>query len=744
MRSARSVPLLFALALPAQQDPVVTGIVEEHCFSCHGEDKVSGGLDLTRPENDKVAHLWRWSRVRERVRSFEMPPVHVSEVTEEERRKVVAFVDDLLQREVPTLPADAGRVTVRRLSRNQWRNTVRDLLGVDVDVRGFPADDLGYGFDTIGDALTFSTLHLEKYLAAASRVAGEVFHGEDPANPQARVFAGGAMHLVDNRGATMGSRAHMYTNATIEQAFDLPRDGVYRLRIAAAGRQAGDEPARMRPAFDGRPLDVIDVANTRVRDFVVERRMTGGRHKVAVSFINDFYDPKNPDKKRRDRNLDVESVTIEGPIDARVVPEEARWLEASLTGGSDQARLRSQIDALLPQLWRRPVTQAERRRLQRAGEQRLRQGESLLDAQRFVLTAALTSPHFLFRIERGDPATPLDGDALASRLSYFLWASAPDDGLRALARKGRLAESEVLAAQVERMLRDPRAESLATEFAGQWLELRLLESIRPDPDRFPFRDGLRASLARETELLFLTVLREDRDVRELLDCDFTHVDARLAKFYGLPHEGESETFVRVTLDGDARRRGGLLGHGSVLAVTSSPTRTSPVLRGKWILDNLLGQAPPPPPPGNDSFEDEAAIDGSATLRERMAQHRERSKCAVCHVRMDTLGLALERFDAIGRFRVRDAAGEIDASGDLPDGRKLDGIGDLKRTLASDPTFVRTVAHKLFVYAVGRDLRPVDRLRVDQAVLALQQRGEVTLRDLILLVARDAAFLGRTE
>jgi hypothetical protein len=743
MRPVCLLPLLFAFGLPAQQDPFVTGFVEEHCHSCHGEDKVSGDLDLTRPPEGRIDTLWRWSRVRERIRSFEMPPVHVSEVTLEERQKVVAFVDQLLEREVPKLPADAGRVTVRRLSRSQWRNTVRDLLGVDVDVRSFPADDLGYGFDTIGDALTFSTLHLEKYLAAATEVAAEVFHGEDPEHPAQRVFAGGAMHLVDGRGATMRSRAHMYTNATVEQAVDLPRDGVYRLRIAAAGRQAGDEPARMRPAIDGRLLDVIDVANTSVRDFVVETRMTRGQHKIAVSFINDFYDPKHRDKNRRDRNLDVESVTIEGPIDARIVPDEVRWLEASATGRSDAVRLRSQIDALLPQLWRRPVTPAERQRLQRAGEQRLRQGATLLDAQRFVLAAALTSPNFLFRVERGASDAPLEGAALASRLSYFLWASAPDGRLRALARKGRLHEPDVLVAEVDRMLRDRRGESLAREFAGQWLELRSLATVRPDPDRYPFDDALRTSLARETELLFLAVLREGRDVRELLDADFTHVDARLATFYGLPHEGASDAFVRVALEGDARRRGGLLGHGSVLAVTSSPTRTSPVLRGKWILDNLLGQAPPPPPPGNDSFEDEAAIDGSATLRERMAQHRERSKCAVCHVRMDTLGLALERFDAIGRYRERDAAGVIDASGDLPDGRRLDGLVDLKRALAADPTFVRTVAHKLFVYAVGRDLRPVDRLRIDHAVHQLQQRDTVTLRDLILLVATDPAFLTRT-
>ncbi|MCK5942326.1 MAG: DUF1592 domain-containing protein, partial [Planctomycetes bacterium] len=529
---------------------------------------------------------------------------------------------DLLAREVPTLPVDPGRVTVRRLSRNQWRYAVRDLLGVDVDVSAFPADDLGYGFDTIGDALTFSTLHLENYLAAARQIAAEVFHGEDPEHPERRVFRGGAMHLVDDRGAAMRERAHMYTNATVEQVVELPRDGVYRLRIAASASQAGDEPARMRPAIDGRALDVIDVGNRELREFVVEQPLRAGRRKIAVSFINDFYDPKNPDPARRDRNLDVDSLVVEGPVDPRAEPVEVRWLREAAVGESDAARLRGLVEVMLPRLWRRAVAPAERQRLLTAGHARLAAGEPLLDAQRFVLTAALVSPHFLFRVERDDAGTAgarLDGAELASRLAFFLWASAPDPALLAATDAG-LEDPEALTAQVDRMLADPRAERLATEFAGQWLELRSLATTTPDPDRFAGFDGaLRRAFARQTELLFLTALREQRDVRELLDCDFTHVDARLARFYGLQHEGDPDAFVRVPLRGELRRRGGLLGHGSTLAVSSNPTRTSPVKRGKWILDNLLGQAPPPPPPGNDSFENEAAIDDSATLREQMAQ-----------------------------------------------------------------------------------------------------------------------------
>ena len=738
LRSAWLPILLLAACLQAQGG-AVGGLVEEHCYSCHGEDKVSGGLDLTAPASGRVDELWRWSRIRERVRAFEMPPAHASELEEGDRDRIVAHIDALLAREVPRLPADGGNVTVRRLSRHQWRNTVRDLLGVEVDVDSFPVDDLGYGFDSIGDALSFSTLHLEKYLAAATSVAERVFHGEDPAAPARRVFAGGAMTLVDDRGARMGTAAHMYTNATVEQRLTLPRDGVYRIRVRARAQQAGDEAARMEIALDERLLEAVEVPNRDVEEFVIERRIAGGERRVAASFVNDYYEPEHSDPLRRDRNLDVESVTIEGPIDSRPVPEQARWLVAAVGGEggqSDRARLARQVAAMLPRLWRRPATDAEIARLVDAATQRLDRGAPLLDAQRYVLTAALASPNFLFRVERSADAR---GVALATRLSYFLWASAPDLTLVRDARRGALSDPARLTAAVDQMLADPRAERLATEFAAQWLELRGLDALQLDAERFPIDDALRAALRRETELLFLAVLREGRDVRELLDCDFTHVDARLAAHYGLPHEGPEDAFVRIELTGAQLRRGGLLGHGSVLAVTSNPTRTSPVKRGKWILDNLLGQPPPPPPPGNDSFEEEAAIDDSATLREQMAQHRERSRCAVCHVRMDALGLALERFDAVGRFRAEDGAGAIDASSELPDGARLAGLQDLKRLVAGDPTFVRTVAHKLFVYAVGRDLRPIDRLRVDHAVAELVAAGDVTLRELILLVARDPAF-----
>jgi mono/diheme cytochrome c family protein len=747
------MPLLAARVTTQQatDDAGMTAFVRAHCIECHGVDATKGELDLTQDAADPVARAWRWSRLRDRVLAGEMPPADAESPTPAARQAFVASVASVLRGTVPRLPPDPGRVTVRRLSRTQWEHTVRDLFGASVTTTGFPADDLGYGFDTIGDALTFSTLHLETYLAAAREVAAAVFDGEDPARPTIRRFEAELMQLVAGPGAGMtGEVANLYTRATVEQAVRLPRDGVYVLRVLAGADQAGDEPAKMVLRLDGPELTTIEVGERALRPFELRTPLPGGAHRITLAFVNDYYDPKNPDPARRDRNLRIDWLEVVGPTDTIEVPAARQWLQAPLRArGDDAARVRAVVRALLPRAYRRPATDAEIARSTQLGAAVLRGGGSLTEALRAVLQASLTSPHFLFRLETGAVAgaagsvVALGGNALASRLSYFLWGSAPDETLSDRARQGTLSETAGLTAEVDRMLADARAESLATDFASQWLELRNLADRTPDPARFPdFDDELRASLRRETELLFLTVLREGRDVRDLLDCDFTHVDARLAAFYGLEVPEGAQGFVRVMLPPALRERGGVLGHASVLAITSNPTRTSPVKRGKWVLENLLGQPPPPPPPGNDTLANEAAIDSSRSFRDQLAQHRERRACAVCHVRMDALGFALERYDAIGRYREQDAGGVIDCSGELPDGRVLAGLADLKAALRQDPAFVRTLARKLFVYAVGRDARPHDRLRLDLGVDELLLLGKVTLRDLVLLVVQDDAFQRR--
>ncbi|MBX3464639.1 MAG: DUF1592 domain-containing protein [Planctomycetes bacterium] len=741
------------VAQDAGHEAAALAFVRSHCLDCHGGSTTKGGLDLETPAGGPVARLWRWSRLRDRVLAGEMPPPDAEAPPAAERQAFVAGVDALLLAEVPRLPPDPGRVTVRRLSRAQWERTVRELFGVEVATAAFPADDLGYGFDTIGDALSFSTLHLETYLAAAAEVAQRVFDGEDPARPTVRRLEAEAMRLVDGRGANLdGEVANLYSRATLATTVRLPRDGIYVLRALAGADQAGDEPAKLLLRLDGRELVAFEVGERPLREFMLRTPLAGGERQLGIEFPNDFYQPEHPDPQRRDRNLHVDWLEVIGPTDAAPVPAAAAWLHAVLGArGDDPSRLRAVVRALLPRVYRRPASDDELARATRLGQAVLRDGGLLVEALRAVLQAALASPHFLFRIEAGGvdgtpgAVVPLGGPALASRLSFLLWGCGPDERLLERAAKGGLTTPAGRQAEVDRLLGDPRAEALATDFAAQWLELRSLADRMPDPARFPgFDDELRASLRRETELLFLAVLRDGRDVRDLLDCDFTHVDARLAAFYGLDRPGHvaADAFVPVTLPAALRERGGVLGHASVLAVTSNPTRTSPVKRGKWVLENLLGQPPPPPPPGNDTLAGEAAIDSSRSFREQLAQHRERSQCAVCHVRMDALGFALERYDAIGRFRVEDAGGAIDCSGDLPDGRTVEGLGGLKQVLRADPAFVRTLATKLFVYAVGRDARPVDRLRLRVGVDELLRQGAVTLRALVLLVVQDPAFTHR--
>jgi hypothetical protein len=745
LAAALSLSATFAAA---QDDRAANAFLQAYCIDCHGGDTTKGKLDLTSAPPDPAAALWRTSRLRERVLAGEMPPPHAEAPKPTERADFVDWAAATLRRDVPKLAPDPGRVTVRRLSRTQWANSIRDLFGVTASSTAFPADDLGYGFDTIGDALTFSTLHLEKHLAAAAEVAAVVFDGEDPARPTVRRFEAEAMQLAAGPMTDMaGDVAFMITNATVEQAVQLPRDGTYRLRITAGADQAGDEPAKMVLRLDGKDLDTFDVDRRDLRTFELTTPLRGTDHRFALAFVNDYYDPKHADPARRDRNLRIDALEIVGPQEPRQLPPAMVWIHAAAPAQArEPADLRNFVGTLLGRIWRREPTAAEVDRLATLGAEAARSNGSRDEGLRRVLQAALASPHFLFRIETGANGEgddePLPGPALAARLSYFLWASTPDPALLDLGRSGRLIEPAVLSAEVARMLADPRADALATDFAAQWLELPSLWDRSPDPARFPgFDDELRSSLRTETELLFRAVLREGRDVRDLLDCDFTHVDRRLAAFYGLP-EPASDGFHRVVLPPTLRDRGGVLGHASVLAVTSNPTRTSPVKRGKWVLEQLLGQPPPPPTAGTDSLRNEAAVDSAASFREQLAQHRSRTECAGCHVRMDSLGFALEHYDVIGRHRPTDAGGPIDCSGELPGGRRIDGLPGLKAVLREDPMFVRNAARKLFVYAIGREPRPIDRLRLDLDVDALLARGKVTVANLVLVVVHSDPFLRR--
>ncbi|MBM3992390.1 MAG: DUF1592 domain-containing protein, partial [Planctomycetes bacterium] len=520
---------------------------------------------------------------------------------------------------------------------------------------------------------------------------------------------------------------------------EFERAGEYVLRVRAWASQAGPDPARMELRLAGNVLGRIDVTAERGAPQVHELRthVAAGKQRFSVWFVNDFYDPDHPDRKKRDRNLYVEWLEIAGPLGW--TPETD--FQKQLFSGANPRPAREAVEHLCERAWRRPVTASEVDRLMRIAPRGAQHDRIVRDA----LVAILASPNFLFRFER-DPANAkpltqraLNGYELATRLSYFLWSTLPDETLRGLAAKDRLLDEPVLEAQVRRMLRDARSGEFVRNFAGQWLQLRALERMERDAARFPdFDDALRASMRAETELLFESILREDRAARELLDPDFTFLDERLAAHYGIA--GVSGPHMRrVPLDPVQRAvRGGVLQQASVLVVTSNPTRTSPVKRGKWVLETLLGSPPLAPQPGVDTLDESPQATAFASLRERLSQHRAKPECAVCHDRLDSLGFALENYDPVGRWRTAADGFPIDASGELADGTRIDGAAALERKLASDPAFVRCLAEKLAIYALGRGLRPEDAPALDALAASFTAR-DVTLQELVLAVVRLAAF-----
>lgn len=557
----------------------IAPLVKRYCGKCHGEKKPRGGIALTVFRDDASALKKRrvWEQVADNLRSGDMPPPGKPRPHADELDKINAWLDAVVFHIDCNGPRDPGRVTIRRLNRAEYNNTIRDLLGIDFQpANDFPQDDVGYGFDNIGDVLSLPPLLLEKYLAAAEKIVDKTL-----ASPEARK-----------------------------------------------------------------------------RVFIVKTQNEESARQILERFASRAY--------------------------------------------------------------RRPVRREELRRLLRFVAMAEKNRDGFETGIGLAMQAVLVSPHFLFRVERdrrpNDPKAihAINDYELASRLSYFLWSSMPDDELFELARKKTLHKPETLEKQVRRMLKDRRCRALVENFAGQWLQLRNLKDFKPDPDLFPrFDEKLRAAMLQETELFFANVIREDRSILDFIDADYTFVNERLAKHYGLSGV-RGEKFRRVSLKGTPR--GGVLTHAAVLSVTSNPTRTSPVKRGKWILENILGTPPPPPPPGVEELKDDKEAVLSGSLRQRMEQHRAKPICASCHQRMDPLGFGFENFDAIGAWRTRDGKHAIDPSGTLPNGQSFKGPAELRAILKKrQDAFARCLTEKLLTYALGRGVERYDRCAIDDIV-----------------------------
>lgn len=726
----------------------VRPFLADYCTSCHGVDKKRGEVDLEifGTQAGMAQHREIWEKVRSALDGWEMPPEGKRQPTEAARRGVVQWIDEELAKVDAATPPNPGRVTARRLNRNEYRNTVRDLLGVDYDTHAsFPNDESGYGFDNIGDVLSLPPMLLEKYLAAAEEIAQRVIVTEDPAMKRVQRIPAARFSTQADAVSTVEEEVWgFFREGELVTDFEFPATGPYRLRVRAYGDQAGPELPRMSVRLEGKELVArpIKAQAERPESFEIPIEVEAGKRRLGVAYLNNF----NSDG---DRNLYLVSLEILGPLN--VAPEEypethRRILPKRAPVGEQLAYAKEVLGPLASRAYRRPATDAEVAKLVRLVDLVLKDGGRFEEGIQLALQAVLVSPYFLYRWEVDPERLPagegrdLNGFEIASRLSYFLWSSMPDDTLLGLAKNGELTRREVREQQVRRMLGDPRSAALVRNFGGQWLQIRNLDQAEPDATVFPKWDpALREAMRRETELFLEAMLREDRKITELVDADFTFVNARLAEHYGIPGV-EGDEFRRVTLSADSGR-GGVLTMGSVLTITSVPTRTAPVLRGKWILEQILGTPPPPPPPNVPPIEEGAEASKTATFRQRLELHRSKAECMPCHQKMDPLGFALENFDAIGTWRTQDGPHPIDNAAELPGGRKFQGAAGLKSVLRQHPDFPKALASKLLTYALGRGLEPGDR-RAVQALVESLAKNDFKFSALLLGVVESEPFLRR--
>jgi hypothetical protein len=717
------------------------------CFECHDSATRKGDFALDRlalpvPGNDSRES---WERVLQHVTGNIMPPPDAVQPTPKARAEFIAWLDRTLHPVDPDNP-DPGRVVLRRLNRAEYKNTVQDLFGITFNPsENFPDDDSGYGFDHIGSVLSVSPLLFERYLAAAEQVAAAVI--PDP-TPPPRIFAAPPERWS---GSDDSDIAALYSNKVLSWKITPPVAGRYRLNLSVSEDRVGNEPARFAVGVTGKTIQDNLPANgsrRRPRNHTVELDLPAGPSEIQIAFQNDTYIPATNTAKTQDRNFYLNDASLEGPYFpadlARPTLALPPWIDAPRPGESRFDWYARNLAPLLRKAYRRPPKPSEIDRLAHLAQRSEALGDSPAAAFQVALQAILTSPGFLFIGESASAGVtknqlhPLSDHALGTRLSYFLWNGPPDERLLVLADQGALRPA--LASETARLLADPRARRFVNNFAGQWLEVRNLTLRTPDPTLYPeWSPALAASMKEETLRFFADFLTNGRPLTELLTADYTFVDSRLAAFYKLTDPGATDsTFSRVQLPPD--RRAGLLGQAGILTVTSYPNRTSPVLRGKFVLDKILGTPPPPPPPNIPSLAEHSADGQPSTLRGRLELHRSNPSCTSCHALIDPIGFALENYDALGRRRESDGGQPIDSSGRLTTGEAVNSPVSLSTVLATarPDEFHRNFARTLLTYALGRGLDYYDRLTIDRIVQSAAARGH-TLPAYIDAVVASIAF-----
>jgi len=731
----RKLIWLLPLAASAAATDGTSGLVGRYCAGCHSAKVKSGGLAITaldpaHPERDAA----EWEKVVLKLRSGMMPPAGAPRPTKAAIEQFAASIEAGLDRAALAHP-NPGRPALHRLNRTEYGNSIRELLGLDIDPAAYlPPDDMSHGFDNMAETLNVSPTLMEGYVRAAGKIS-RLAIGDPAMSPLVETY-----HVP----ATLSQTSHVEgapygTRGGIVARHNFPADGEYRFRITLYfttntllfGTYAKGEQIEV--AVNGERVALLDV-NPRMKVDDDLRtppiRIKAGPQTISAAFIQKASGPVDDFLMPYEQTLEdlfagqiqglsalphVRDLGINGPYNVTGVsdtPSRRKVFVCRPTATSDELPCARRIlTSLARRAWRRPITDSEIEDLLSAYQTGRNKGDFEAGV-RLGLQLALASPQFVFRFEH-TPAGVAPGSnyrvsdlELASRLSYFLWSAPPDDELLNLAAQGRLKDRATLRKQALRMLADARSEALARNFAGQWLYLRNLRDAQPDVFTYPnFDDNLLQSMRRETELLFDSVVREDRDVLDLLRANYTFVDARLARHYGIPNV-EGNRFRRVALTDP--NRFGLLGQGSILTVTSYATRTSPVVRGKWILENILGAAPPPPPPNVPPLKENSVNAKALPVRAHLEEHRKSPACSGCHALMDPIGFALENFDATGAWRIHDGGADVDARGKLIDGTPVDGPVSLRAALvARSDLFFRAFTEKLLTYALGRGLEYYD-------------------------------------
>ena len=752
-------------ALAFAQPPAARAVLDRYCLSCHNDRVRTAGVSLSPSSKPDAAVL---ENVVRKLSHRHMPPLGLPRPDEASYKTVIASLTDSLDRTAAAHP-NAGRTgAFRRLNRFEYQNAIRDLLAVDYNVAALlPTDETSHGFDNITVENLSPTL-LERYLSAAAKIS-RLAVGSPIRTPSSDVIMTPPDLTQEEHieGLPFGTRGGVLT------PYHFPVNGKYELQVRLARdrdeRVEGlDTPHQVELTLDGVRLGLFTVNpvpratdNQNVdKHLTVKIPVTAGPHQIGVAFPRKtaalletgrqpYQAHFNMDRHPRVQPA-VYSISVLGPYEATGPGDSPSRRRIFVCQEQTDACATQLLSTLLRRAYRRAVTPADLQApLKFYREARAEAGFD--NGIEMALRALLVNPQFLFRIEKdpagATPGTPhrLSDFELASRLSFFLWSSIPDDTLLDQASRGQLKNPAVMEQQVKRMLADPRSDALVNNFAAQWLYLRNLAATTPDPRLFPdFDDNLRQAMRRETELFFASVVREDRPAANLLRADYTFVNERLARHYGIPHVYGSR-FRRVSL-ADQSARGGLLSQASILTVTSYSTRTSPVIRGKWILANILGTPPAPPPPAVPQLKEAAASPGSKSLsmRERVAEHRANPACAGCHNLMDPIGFAFENYDAVGRWRTSESGVPVDASGVMPDGTKFTNAADLQNALLRRPElFVSTLSEKLLIYALGRGVEPFDAPAIRQIVQQASAK-DYRFSSLILGIVNSTPFIMRNS